>query len=152
MCNEASAKKAEFWLRFIAYTIDQLLLSLISILFFIVSFQKQGIDAYSVLIDQNMHFVDTRLVALQNILMLIVVIFYYTYFHGSTGQTVGKKVCKLMVIDKDGDPLGYSKAFFRWIGYFISSVFLCLGFIWAAFDKEKQTWHDKIVGSYVIRV
>jgi len=26
-----------------------------------------------------------------------------------------------------------------------------LGFIWIAFDKRRQAWHDKIAGTYVIR-
>ena len=27
-----------------------------------------------------------------------------------------------------------------------------LGFFWIAFDEEKQSWHDKIAGTRVIRV
>ena len=27
-----------------------------------------------------------------------------------------------------------------------------LGFLWMVWDKNKQTWHDKAAGSYVIRV
>jgi uncharacterized RDD family membrane protein YckC len=29
---------------------------------------------------------------------------------------------------------------------------LPIGFIWAAFDPNKQGWHDKIASTYVIRV
>jgi uncharacterized RDD family membrane protein YckC len=29
---------------------------------------------------------------------------------------------------------------------------LCLGFIWVAFDRKKQGWHDKIARTVVVRV
>ncbi|AIY41612.1 hypothetical protein LT85_2454 [Collimonas arenae] len=39
----------------------------------------------------------------------------------------------------------------RYIGYFVSAFGLCLGFIWIAFDKKKQGWHDKMAGTVVVR-
>ena len=80
----------------------------------------------------------------------IITIVYYTYFHGATGQTPGKMVCKLRVVNIKGEPIGYPRAFLRWIGYIISSFVLCLGFLWVVWDKNKQGWHDKIARSYVI--
>ncbi|HEY4989416.1 MAG TPA: AIR carboxylase family protein, partial [Opitutaceae bacterium] len=38
-------------------------------------------------------------------------------------------------------------------GPFAASVLaLGLGFIWIAFDREKQGWHDKIAGTVVVRL
>ena len=82
----------------------------------------------------------------------IITIVYYTYFHGNTGQTPGEMICKLKVIAQNGDTLTYPRAFLRWVGYLISSLPFCLGFLWVAWDKNKQGWHDKIAGSYVISV
>lgn len=39
----------------------------------------------------------------------------------------------------------------RYIGYYVSALGLCLGFIWVAFDKRKQGWHDKMAGTVVVR-
>ncbi len=39
----------------------------------------------------------------------------------------------------------------RYLGYFASTIPLCLGFLWIAFDKRKQGWHDKLAGTVVIR-
>ena len=39
----------------------------------------------------------------------------------------------------------------RAIGYHVSSIFCGLGYIWAIFDKNNQTWHDKLAGTYVVR-
>lgn len=37
------------------------------------------------------------------------------------------------------------------LGKFVSSLFLGLGMFWAIWDKDRQTWHDKIAGTVVIR-
>ncbi|TFG37608.1 MAG: RDD family protein [Syntrophobacterales bacterium] len=77
---------------------------------------------------------------------------YFTYFHGTIGQTPGKKLLGLKVIEIDGKDMTFGVAFLRWVGYIISKLALFLGFIWIAFDGRKQGWHDKIAGTYVIRV
>jgi uncharacterized RDD family membrane protein YckC len=33
-----------------------------------------------------------------------------------------------------------------------SIIVLFLGFLWMIWDQEKQTWHDKIAGTIVIRL
>jgi uncharacterized RDD family membrane protein YckC len=33
-----------------------------------------------------------------------------------------------------------------------SLVVAFLGFLWAGWDREKQTWHDKIAGTVVVRM
>ncbi|HZS11142.1 MAG TPA: RDD family protein [Nitrospirales bacterium] len=38
----------------------------------------------------------------------------------------------------------------RYLGYFISGIPLGLGFLWVAFDRRKQAWHDKLAGTVVI--
>jgi len=76
---------------------------------------------------------------------------YFTYFHGTIGQTPGKKLLGLKVIDISGGKMTLGISFLRWVGYIISKLFLFLGFIWIAFDRRKQGWHDKIAGTCVIR-
>jgi len=56
----------------------------------------------------------------------------------------------LKVIRETGEPLTFGTAFLRWIGYFVSSLPLNLGFIWIAFDRKKQGFHDKLAGTVVI--
>ncbi len=85
------------------------------------------------------------------IVVLILSLVYFTYFHASTGQTIGKKFLKIKVIQTSGEPLNYKIAFIRWAGYLISEFAIFLGFIWVVFDKNKQGWHDKIAGTYVVK-
>jgi phage head maturation protease len=56
----------------------------------------------------------------------------------------------LQVLSADGTSISYSIAFLRAVGYLVSGVLFNIGFIWAAFDKKKQGWHDKIAGTVVI--
>ena len=77
---------------------------------------------------------------------------YFTYFEGSSsGQTVGKRVMSIRVIDfSAGGPIGYGRAFVRWICRILSGAVCLLGYLWMLWDKEKQTWHDKLATTVVV--
>ena len=68
------------------------------------------------------------------------------------GSTVGGIIFGLKVVRHDGRPMDWATAAVRALACFFSLIFLCLGFIWIAFDPEKQGWHDKIAGTVVIRL
>lgn len=76
------------------------------------------------------------------------------YYVGLTAQgaTLGKRVFGLKVVQEDGSPPGFGRALLRQtVGYWISSAVFYLGFLWIAFDDQKQGWHDKISQTYVVR-
>ena len=78
---------------------------------------------------------------------------YYTYFHGSTGQTPGDAVLGIRVLDiDDGTVIGYQRAFIRALVSIVSGVVILLGYLWMLWDPRKQTWHDKAAGSLPIHV
>ena len=82
---------------------------------------------------------------------LLLGVAYYTYLEGSSGQTLGKKALGIRVVDIDGGgPIGYGRAFIRYIGRIVSAIPLFLGYFWMIWDKEKQTWHDKFANSVVV--
>jgi uncharacterized RDD family membrane protein YckC len=78
---------------------------------------------------------------------------YFTYFWSAAGkgQTLGSRALNIRVVKTDGSYLDYVGAFLRYIGFFISCIVFLIGVIWAAFDAQKQGWHDKIAGTYVVR-
>lgn len=88
---------------------------------------------------------------LRGLFFLVFPIFYYVYLHGSYGQTFGKMALKIRVINEDGTPLDYRKAFLRWLGYFLCDLTFNIGYVWAAFDARKQGLHDKACRTLVIR-
>src|SRR5207245_10770324 len=67
------------------------------------------------------------------------------------GRTPGKKVFDLAVVTVDGQPLSFARALGRTVAYAVSSLFFGLGFLWAAFDPQKQAWHDQLCGTLVVR-
>lgn len=66
------------------------------------------------------------------------------------GQTLGKMMLRLRVVKKRGGRITVLDALLRNVfGYMVSQIFL-LGYLWALFDAEKQTWHDKMAGTVVV--
>lgn len=68
------------------------------------------------------------------------------------GTTIGGIVCGLKVVRLDNRPVDWATAWVRALSCFLSLVVAGLGFIWIAIDEEKQSWHDKIAGTVVVRV
>jgi uncharacterized RDD family membrane protein YckC len=75
---------------------------------------------------------------------------YFTYFIGKDGQTPGKKLCKIRVVNADGSQVSYAKAAGRFFGYILSGIILCIGFLMAAWDDEKRALHDRLCDTRVI--
>ena len=66
--------------------------------------------------------------------------------------TLAKKLLGMRVYKKDGTPVGFLKMFLReTIGKILSGLIFSLGYIWILIDDENQAWHDKLIGSVVIR-
>jgi uncharacterized RDD family membrane protein YckC len=82
---------------------------------------------------------------------------YFTFFHGDArGQTPGKRAVGIRVIsDETGNPIGYGRAFGRYIitvvfGFLLLIPWL-LDYLWPLWDRKNQALHDKLVGSVVVR-
>jgi len=68
------------------------------------------------------------------------------------GTTVGGILFNLQVVRADDRELDWPTASVRALSCFLSLACLGLGFLWIAFDDNKQAWHDKIAGTVVVRV
>lgn len=148
---------AGFWRRFVAYTIDSFIIFVASLSLMIVAGIAYFTGAVSndsqILIDELNN--PERLGPIGMVILssyIILFIAYFTFFHGLSGRTPGKKLLVLQVVHTDGSPISFGTAFLRSVGYLVSSLLFTvpLGYIWAAFDKKKQAWHDKIAGTVVI--
>jgi uncharacterized RDD family membrane protein YckC len=129
--SELGGPPAGFWRRFGAALIDGILLGIVDTILRLVL----GVTG--------------------QLLGLLVSIGYFTYFHGTTGQTPGNAALGIRVVDardRLGQPIGYGRAFVRWLVSLVSALVLLIGFLWMLWDPKKQTWHDKAVGSLPIHV
>jgi uncharacterized RDD family membrane protein YckC len=75
-----------------------------------------------------------------------------TYLVGQTGQSWGRKLAGLKVVDAEGEPVGFWRALGRNLfAMYISAPLLYLGFLWVIWDGEKQAWHCKVFRTFVLQ-
>jgi uncharacterized RDD family membrane protein YckC len=148
-------KYAGFWRRLVAYIIDNVIINIAFFILLIIAVTSLVLGSMS---SNSRTWVADLVDPLRlSFTILIVFVFYFvlmmayfTYFHGMKGRTPGKMMLGLQVLSTDGTPITFGIAFLRSVGYLVSSALLNIGFIWAAFDGKKQGWHDKIAGTVVI--
>ncbi|WP_138223185.1 RDD family protein [Nibricoccus aquaticus] len=75
---------------------------------------------------------------------------YLIALWGLKGTTIGGIICGLKVVRLDDRPLDWTTAVVRGLAGFLSVLPAGLGFLWVAFDEEKQSWHDKVAGTVVV--
>jgi len=67
------------------------------------------------------------------------------------GATIGGLVVGTRIVRTDGSPVNFQVAIVRALAAFLSAAALMLGFFWAGWSGQKQSWHDIIAGTYVIK-
>jgi uncharacterized RDD family membrane protein YckC len=67
-----------------------------------------------------------------------------------TGRTPGKALVGLRVVRRDGEPLRLRQAVVRVLVLPVSLALLGIGFVGAAFGRERRTLHDLAAGSVVV--
>jgi uncharacterized RDD family membrane protein YckC len=77
---------------------------------------------------------------------------YFTGMWAWKGTTIGGIVLGLKVVRMDGQPVTFAVALVRALAAAFSIVVLFLGFLWIAWDVERQGWHDKIAGTAVLKL
>ena len=124
-----TTEKVGFGTRFLAFLIDAIGTGLIS------SILARGDQAASTSIST------------------LIGVVYFCYFWSSygKGQTIGSRALNIRVVKTDGSYLDLVGAFLRYIGLIISCVVFFIGVLWVIFDAQKQGWHDKIAGTYVVK-
>ena len=66
--------------------------------------------------------------------------------------TPGKIAIDARIVDAEtGAAPSTKNLLVRYLGYYVSTLPLFLGFLWIAFDRRKQGWHDKMANTVVVR-
>lgn len=131
-----------FWARLGASILDWILTIVVTfpLLFIIYGDQHLESDAF---IEGPADFV------ISWVLPAVAVIAFWAAKQATPGKmAVGAKI----VDDKTGKTPSVGQLIGRYFAYFLSTLPLCLGFIWVAFDGKKQGWHDKLAGTVVVRL
>lgn len=83
---------------------------------------------------------------------LIAVAILVVAFWMARAATPGKMIFSAVIADaKTLEKPSKAQLIVRYLGYYVSIFGLMLGFLWIAFDRRKQGWHDKLAGTVVIK-
>lgn len=141
---------AGFFSRFIAWVLDGII---VSILAWLLGLILSPIIASTSDAGNGMFGLIIGILGLFLLLFLLFFQFvYFGYFWSKNGQSLGMKLVNIRVVRSSEDtPLSFLRAGLRGtVGYWISGFIFGLGYIWAAFDADKETWHDKLFDTWVI--
>jgi uncharacterized RDD family membrane protein YckC len=79
-------------------------------------------------------------------------VFLWSKQIGATGQSWGKKAVGVRVVDaQTGQAIGQGRAVGRYFALILSGLPCYLGFLWPLWDDKKQSFHDKILGTIVVK-
>ncbi|WP_297739069.1 RDD family protein [Nocardioides sp.] len=91
------------------------------------------------------------LMGLGFVLYLAVFIWNICIKQGKTGYSVGKGVMGIKLVKAEtGQPIGAGMSFVRQLAHIIDAIPCYIGFLWPLWDAKRQTFADKIIGTYVI--
>ncbi len=128
---------AGFWIRFAALLIDSVVVGTVTQVLTTAGFA-----------------VSTGLGVLTWLLGFAGGVAYYAFLEGGpTGQTLGKRICTIRVVDAGtlqpgvGVGRGVGRYFARWL----SAIPLGLGYFWMLWDENSQCWHDSLTDVVVVR-
>ncbi|WLR43181.1 RDD family protein [Bacillus carboniphilus] len=162
-----SYEYASIGLRFAAHLLDGIILSILSfVLQFVYSLFTISDELYDkiLILEQNPESVSEEfaveifwelmpIISFFILLLVIMCYLYYAIFQSSKLQaTPGKLACSIKVTNVNGERIGFGRATGRFFSKsFISSPIFMIGYIIAFFTAKKQSLHDLIAGTLVLR-
>lgn len=137
-----SIEYAGFWARVLATLVDTIVLVVITLPLSIAVYGNKIWESDDL-------FIGGWDIVINWIFPTMVIILFWCF----RGATPGKMIMRMKVVDANtGQLLSVKQSIIRYIGYFISTIPLFLGFIWIGLDKKKQGWHDKMAGTFVVKL
>ena len=147
---------AGFWIRVGANLIDLIILIILyaSALWILMLLFGDFFSSnlYYMDIDKNIRqgnsFLKIWDILFQYIFPFIATIWFWLRFQA----TPGKMAANLRLVDaKTGNTISKKQSIGRYFAQIISIIPFGLGYFWIAIDQKKQSWHDKLAGTVVIR-
>jgi uncharacterized RDD family membrane protein YckC len=137
---------ANFWWRLLAYIIDYVLL------FVVTTVGTVLILLIKKMLFHNIDYETEDSRYLTTLISVLVWISYNAVFEATKLQaSIGKIVCKMIVVDAHGQRLDFSKALARNFGKILSSLLCGVGFLTVLWSPMHQAWHDQMAKTYVIK-
>ena len=152
--NAAMGEQVEyagFWLRFIAWIIDLIVLVIVNVVLLTILAIIAQLNGHRIL-SHRRPFGFNGFLSPENTVEWIVGWIYYALLESSVLQaTLGKMALGLVVTDLNGQRLTFGRASGRYWGRFVSDFTICIGFMMAGWTQRKQALHDIMASCLVIR-
>jgi uncharacterized RDD family membrane protein YckC len=145
---------AGFWLRFVAYVIDIVVIWIVAIPIYLLLGAAFGLSMSSIARDPNGMLLGSSLgsLVLFEGCAILGLWLYFAIMESSAWQgTVGKKILGLRVTDLGGNRISFGRATGRFFGKLLSNLTFAIGYIMAGFTAKKQALHDMIAGCLVTK-
>jgi uncharacterized RDD family membrane protein YckC len=145
---------AGFWLRFVAWFIDRIVLQFAGAIITLPFAASMGIREFMRTHPSSPEDFIPLFENIRRVFLIILVLewFYYALLESSAWQaTLGKKALGLEVTDLAGARVTFGRATGRYFARYISFFTIGIGYIMAGFTQKKQALHDMIAGTLVIR-
>jgi uncharacterized RDD family membrane protein YckC len=141
---------AGFWLRFVAWIIDTILLTIVNVVLAVI-FAAQG--ALLAPRRPQIPLVFDQIFSTRDVLAWIIGWLYFGLMESSQLQaSLGKLALGLAVTDMNGQRLTFGRATGRYFGKFLSGLLTVgIGYMMAGWTRQKQALHDMIANCLVIR-
>lgn len=141
--QEQATQYAGFWIRVVASLVDGIIFAIITLPLLVAIYGWDYFDP-----DISGWIAGPADVMINWVFPAVVVILFWIWKQA----TPGKMVFSARIVDaKTGGKPSTGQYIGRYFGYILSTIPLCLGYIWVAFDARKQGWHDKLAGTVVVR-
>ena len=82
----------------------------------------------------------------------LIALMYHVGFWTWKGTTLGGIICQLRLVRVTGGSVQFADALVRGLTGIFSLVVLGLGFLWILKEPDRQAWHDRVAGTYVVKV
>jgi uncharacterized RDD family membrane protein YckC len=150
---------AGFWLRFLAFLIDNVVMGIGFVLILIPLIFLTGLGGLLSQIHPDEEINDAGIFALVGFIFLaataslVFTWLYHALMESSEWQaTVGKKALGLVVTDLAGQRVSFGRSTGRHFGKIITNMVpFLIGYIMAGFTEKKQALHDMLAGCLVLR-
>jgi uncharacterized RDD family membrane protein YckC len=148
-----AVRYAGFWIRFVAYVIDLIILGFVQAII-MIPLAMLGVGSAVAISQGNIPNIGAIIAAYSVIILVSVAISitYEVYFISKKGATLGKMALGLKVIRPDNRPIPAGLAAGRYLSKIISGMIFYVGFMMAGWDEQKRSLHDRICDTRVIYV
>jgi uncharacterized RDD family membrane protein YckC len=87
-----------------------------------------------------------------SVYLLLVCVFFYSWFWTHGGQTLGMRAWKVKLVSENGYAVSWQQAVLRFFVAIISWAALGIGVLWQWVSPQQRSWHDVISATHLERV